>query len=203
MGAGRFASPGCGLAGWPAMSGHPVAATAGRRFVPPTRYRHPGDVTRLIAGPPCSLAVSAAAHRQLLGPAAPDPRPPVIGAAGVLTGIVQLACVAAAVLGGRHAPPPPVPAAGRAAPRGGGGRRDDSGVLVVAGRPVRRVGGGDAGICGRPGHRGRGLRQRSGHRSDRRGQHGQRRRRRRLPDPGRSAMASTGRQGQHVKTPGR
>jgi uncharacterized protein (TIRG00374 family) len=83
------------------MSGHPVAAAVGR-LVPATRYRHPGDVIRLIAGAAvlgCSLAVSAAARRWLLGPAAP-----VTGGLGsglasrVLTGLVQVACVAAAAL---------------------------------------------------------------------------------------------------------
>src|SRR5215468_10335283 len=83
------------------MSGHPVAAAAGR-LVPSTRYRHPGDVIRLIAGSAvlgCSLAASAAARRWLLGPAAA-----VTGGLGsgpasrVLTGLVQGACVAAAAL---------------------------------------------------------------------------------------------------------
>jgi glycosyltransferase 2 family protein len=83
------------------MRGHPAAVAAGR-LVPPTRYRHPGDVIRLIAGAAvlgCSLAASAAASRWLLGPAAP-----VTGGLGsglasrVLTGLVQVACVAAAAL---------------------------------------------------------------------------------------------------------
>ncbi len=82
------------------MSGHPVALAAGR-LVPPTRYRHPGDVIRLIAGGAvlaCSLVASAVARRGLLGPAAPvgglGPGP----ASRVLTGIVQVACVAAVAL---------------------------------------------------------------------------------------------------------
>jgi MFS family permease len=83
------------------MSGHPAAAAAGHHLVPPTRYRHPGDVIRLIAGAAvlgCSLATSAAAHRWLLGPAAPVTGGLGSGLANVLTGIVQVACVAAAAL---------------------------------------------------------------------------------------------------------
>ena len=83
------------------MSRHPVAVAAGR-LVPPTRYRHPGDVIRLIAGTAvlgCSLAASAVAHRWLLGPAAPVTGGLGSGAASrVLTGLVQVACVAAAAL---------------------------------------------------------------------------------------------------------
>ena len=83
------------------MSGHPVAVAAGR-LIPATRYRHPGDVIRLIAAAAvlgCSLAALAAAHRWLLGPATP-----VTGGLGsglasrVLTGLVQVACVAAVAL---------------------------------------------------------------------------------------------------------
>jgi glycosyltransferase 2 family protein len=81
------------------MSGHPVAVAAGR-LVPSSRYRHPGDVIRLIAGSILllvSLVAAKAAHRWLLGPDAP------VGSVGsgpasVLTGIVQVACVAAAAL---------------------------------------------------------------------------------------------------------
>ncbi len=83
------------------MSRHPVAVAAGR-LVSPTRYRHPGDVIRLIAGTAvlgCSLAASAAASRWLLGPAAPATGGLGSSLAGrVLTGLVQVACVAAAVL---------------------------------------------------------------------------------------------------------
>jgi undecaprenyl-diphosphatase len=82
------------------MSGHPVAVAVGR-LVPPTRYRHPGDVIRLIAGSAvlgCSLAASAAARRWLLGPAAPVTGGLGSGPARVLTGLVQVACVAAAAL---------------------------------------------------------------------------------------------------------
>jgi glycosyltransferase 2 family protein len=83
------------------MSGHPVAVWAGY-LRPDSRYRHPGDVIRLISGSfliVCSLVASAAAFRWLLGPAAP-----VAGGLGsgpanrVLTGVVQVACVAATVL---------------------------------------------------------------------------------------------------------
>ena len=65
-----------------------------------TRYRHPGDVIRLISGTVllgCSLAVSAAAFRWLLGPAAPVPDG-LSSASRLTTGVVQVACVAAAAL---------------------------------------------------------------------------------------------------------
>jgi len=84
------------------MTARTVAARAGQ-LMPPTRYRHPGDVIRLIAGGlvlGCALLASAVASRSLLGPDAP-----VLGggfgsrAAGqVLIGLVQVACVAAAAL---------------------------------------------------------------------------------------------------------
>jgi uncharacterized membrane protein YbhN (UPF0104 family) len=82
------------------MSGHPVAVAAGR-LVPPSRYRHPGDVIRLIAGSILllvSLVASKAASHWLLGP---DAAVGGIGfgtASDVLTGVVQVACVAAAAL---------------------------------------------------------------------------------------------------------
>jgi MFS family permease len=83
------------------MSGYRVAVAAGR-LVPPTRYRHPGDVIRLIAGSAvlgCSLAAAAAARRWLLGPAAPVTGGLGSGLAGrVLTGLVPVAFVAAAAL---------------------------------------------------------------------------------------------------------
>jgi glycosyltransferase 2 family protein len=83
------------------MSGHPVAV-ATQRLVAPSRYRHPGDVIRLIAGGIVLLAAlvaSKAASRWLLGPAAPVPGGVGSGAASrVLTGIVQVACVAAVAL---------------------------------------------------------------------------------------------------------
>jgi undecaprenyl-diphosphatase len=83
------------------MTGHPVAARMGQ-LLPPSRYRHPGDVIRLISGVivlGCALAASAVASRWLLGPAAA-----VVGGLGsgtasrVLTGLVQVACLAAAAL---------------------------------------------------------------------------------------------------------
>ena len=82
------------------MSGHPVAVAAGR-LVPPARYRHPGDVIRLIAAGTVllvSLVASKAAHRWLLGPDAAAGGVGSGSASTVLTGIVQVACVAAAAL---------------------------------------------------------------------------------------------------------
>jgi hypothetical protein len=65
-----------------------------------SRYRHPGDVIRLICGIVllgCSLAASAAALRWMLGPAAP-----VVDSLGltrrVTTGLVQFSCLAAAAV---------------------------------------------------------------------------------------------------------
>ena len=60
------------------MSGHPVAV-AMERLLPSSRYRHPGDVIRLIAGSILllvSLVASKAARRWLLGSAAPVARQP-------------------------------------------------------------------------------------------------------------------------------
>jgi glycosyltransferase 2 family protein len=81
------------------MSSPPVAVSAGH-LVSSSRYRHPGDVIRLICGSVllgCSLAASAAALRWLLGPAAP-----VVDGLGparrVTTGLVQVACLAAAAV---------------------------------------------------------------------------------------------------------
>ena len=81
------------------MSSPPVAVRAWP-LVSSSRYRHPGDVIRLICGIVllgCSLAASAAALRWLLGPAAP-----VVDGLGparrVTTGLVQVACVAAAAV---------------------------------------------------------------------------------------------------------
>src|SRR5690348_11457289 len=85
------------------MSSPPAAVPAGSRpsrrlpSLPSSRYRHPGDVIRLIsaglllAG---AFAASAAAFRWLLGQAAPVPGG--LGTAGlVITGLVQVACLAA------------------------------------------------------------------------------------------------------------
>ena len=82
------------------MSGHPIAVAMGR-LVPPTRYRHPGDVIRLMAGSILllvSLVASKAAARWLLGPDAAVGGIAFGPASDVLTGIVQVACVAAAAL---------------------------------------------------------------------------------------------------------
>jgi glycosyltransferase 2 family protein len=82
------------------MSGHPVAV-AMERLVPSTRYRHPGDVIRLIAGSILllvSLVASKAAARWLLGPDAAVGGIAFGPASDVLTGVVQVACVAAAAL---------------------------------------------------------------------------------------------------------
>jgi undecaprenyl-diphosphatase len=83
------------------MSGQPVATPAGQ-LLAPSRYRHPGDVIRLIAGGAvlaCAAIASAAASRWLHGPLVSAPGgigPNPVSRA--LTGIVQVACVAAAVL---------------------------------------------------------------------------------------------------------
>ena len=82
------------------MSGHPVAV-AMERLLPSSRYRHPGDVIRLIAGSILllvSLVASKAASRWLLGADAPVGGIGYGPASSVLTGIVQVACVAAAAL---------------------------------------------------------------------------------------------------------
>src|SRR5215469_881810 len=76
------------------MSSHPVAVTA-ERLLAPSRYRHPGDVIRLIAAGLLlagALAASAVASRSLLGPAASvfDDLGP---ADQVATGLVQVACL--------------------------------------------------------------------------------------------------------------
>jgi glycosyltransferase 2 family protein len=79
------------------MSSPPVAVTATERLSPPSRYRHPGDVIRLILAGlvlACSLAISWVARRWLLGTAAA--LPDGFGTTGrVITGLVQVACVAA------------------------------------------------------------------------------------------------------------
>ena len=80
------------------MSSPPVAV-ATRHLLPSSRYRHPGDVIRLIAAGivlACALAASWVARRWLLGPAAavPDDLRP---ADRVVTGLVQVAFVVAVV----------------------------------------------------------------------------------------------------------
>jgi glycosyltransferase 2 family protein len=82
------------------MSGHPLAVAAGR-VLPSSRYRHPGDVIRLIAGSLLllvSLVASKAADRWLLGPHAAVGGIAFGPASSVLTGIVQVAWVAATAL---------------------------------------------------------------------------------------------------------
>jgi uncharacterized protein (TIRG00374 family) len=82
------------------VSGHPVAVAAGR-VLPSSRYRHPGDVIRLIAGSILllvSLVATKAAHRWLLGPDAAVGGITYGPASSVLTGIIQVACVAAVAL---------------------------------------------------------------------------------------------------------
>jgi glycosyltransferase 2 family protein len=84
------------------MTARPATASAAQ-LLPTSRYRHPGDVIRLICGGAvlaCALAASWAASRWLLGPDAS-----VLGsgfgsgtAGQVLTGLVQVVCVAAAAL---------------------------------------------------------------------------------------------------------
>ena len=83
----------------PAMSRQQLAVVG--RLVPSSRYRHPGDVIRLIAGSILllvSLVASKAAHRWLLGPDAAVGGITFGPASTVVTGIVQVACVAAAAL---------------------------------------------------------------------------------------------------------
>jgi len=83
----------------PAMSRQQLAVVG--RLVPSSRYRHPGDVIRLIAGSILllvSLVASKAVHRWLLGPDAAVGGITFGAASSVVTGIVQVACVAAAAL---------------------------------------------------------------------------------------------------------
>ena len=81
------------------MKSPPVAITA-ERLRSSSRYRHPGDVIRLIAAGlllACSFVASWVASRWLLGPAASVPDD--LGPAGpVTTGLVQVACLAGAVV---------------------------------------------------------------------------------------------------------
>jgi undecaprenyl-diphosphatase len=81
------------------MSSPPVAVTA-EHLLPSSRYRHPGDVIRLISAGlllACSLVASWVARRWLLGQAAAVPGG--LGPAGqVITGLVQAACLTAAAV---------------------------------------------------------------------------------------------------------
>jgi undecaprenyl-diphosphatase len=81
------------------MKSPPVTVTA-EHLLPSSRYRHPGDVIRLISAGlllVCSFGASWVARRWLLGPAAsvPDDLGP---ADGVITGLVQVAFLVAAVV---------------------------------------------------------------------------------------------------------
>jgi uncharacterized membrane protein YbhN (UPF0104 family)/predicted DNA-binding ribbon-helix-helix protein len=83
------------------MSEQPAAAR-GRGLLSPSRYRHPGDVIRLIGAAvvlAAALLTSALAAEWLVGPAAPVARGlgwEPVGRA--LTGVVQVVCVAAGAL---------------------------------------------------------------------------------------------------------
>ena len=81
------------------MSSPPVAVTA-EHLLSSSRYRHPGDVIRLISAGmvlACAVAVSWVARRWLLGTAAAVPHD--LGSAdGVVTGLVQVAFLAAVVV---------------------------------------------------------------------------------------------------------
>lgn len=84
-------------------SGAPGPKARGAAWlVPPTRYRHPGDVIRLIAGGlvlAVTLATAALAHRQLLGPGAATVTSLGSGSATrLLVGLVQVAFVGAAAV---------------------------------------------------------------------------------------------------------
>src|ERR1019366_1763918 len=85
--------------GEPPGGAEPVTQHTGR-LLPASRYRHPGDVIRLIVSAVVltgTLAAVAVAHRRLLSPAAPALTWPGSGpAAGLLTGLLQVAFVVAA-----------------------------------------------------------------------------------------------------------
>ena len=118
------------------MSSPPFAVSA-EHLLSSSRYRHPGDVIRLISAGlllACAIAVSWAASRQLLGPAAsvPDDLGPADRrrhrpGAGRMPGRGSLG-------GRRHAAQAPVPAAGRAGRGGGGRRRHRDRIFALFGR---------------------------------------------------------------------
>jgi uncharacterized protein (TIRG00374 family) len=85
--------------GEPPGGAEPVTQHTGR-LLPASRYRHPGDVIRLIVSAVVltgTLAAVAVAHRRLLSPAAPAVTWPGSGPAGrLLTGLLQVAFVVAA-----------------------------------------------------------------------------------------------------------
>ena len=83
-------------------AGEPKMPPRGGRVLPPTRYRHPGDVIRLIAA---ALVLAVAAVVAALFPALLRPAAAAITAVGpataagqVLTGLVQVAIAAAALV---------------------------------------------------------------------------------------------------------
>ena len=98
---GGTADPGTKLAAViePPGAVEPVTRHAGR-LLPVSRYRHPGDVIRLIVSVLVltgTLAAVAVAHRRLLGPGAAVVTWPGTGPAGrLLTGLVQVAFAVAA-----------------------------------------------------------------------------------------------------------
>jgi glycosyltransferase 2 family protein len=81
-------------------SAPPPAAQHPARWLPPSRYRHPGDVIRLIVGGlilAAALAVLALASSELLGASAPTVRWLSYQPGGqILVGLVQVAFVVAA-----------------------------------------------------------------------------------------------------------
>jgi undecaprenyl-diphosphatase len=84
----------------PPGAAEPGTSEAGRRLLPASRYRHPGDVIRLIVSVLVltgTLAAVAVAHRRLLGPSAAAVTWPGSGPAGrLLTGLLQVAFAVAA-----------------------------------------------------------------------------------------------------------
>jgi len=85
----------------PAPGAKPPITERPRRFLPSSRYRHPGDVIRLIAGGLVligAIAVVSLAPSRLLGPAASSVTWLGYDPAGrILVGLVQVALVVAAV----------------------------------------------------------------------------------------------------------
>ena len=109
-----------------------------RWLLPPSRYRHPGDVIRLIGSGLVligTLTAVAIATGRLLGSGSAAVTWLGSGPAGrLLTGLVQVAfVVAVAGIDSRRPEPPPVPAAGQPGGRRGRGRRR-AGRHLVPGR---------------------------------------------------------------------
>ena len=121
-----------------AVAPEPAAKRIHGRVLPPSRYRHPGDVIRLIAGGlvlAVAIAVAAVTSGELLGPGAPAVRWLGYDPAGrVLVGLVQVAFVlAAAGVVAAGLALPAVPPAGRPGGRRRGGRRRAGWHLVPGG----------------------------------------------------------------------